>query len=210
MASSSSISQSPALSASAASTWFEPIKLFLIRRRILLSSILFTMLIVHDVVYGPKPHDLANLRDPFSVGGVLLVFGGLALRSWAAGILRKDKELTTTGPYRLIRNPLYVGSFLMVFGFCALIGDFENLVLLACPLLVLYTIKVRQEERLLARLFPDEWTTYIRSTPRFVPRPAWTNLSSPWRLTQWMSSREYQAVGATALALVAMQVWQRM
>jgi protein-S-isoprenylcysteine O-methyltransferase Ste14 len=208
--SSSSVSRPTTLDASAASTWFEPIKLFLIRRRILLSGILFALLIGQDVAFGPKPHDLANVRDPLSVAGVLMVLSGLALRSWAAGILRKDKELTVTGPYRLIRNPLYVGSFLMMFGFCALIGDVSNVFLMAGPLVVLYVIKVRQEERLLARLFPEQWIEYSRTTPRFFPRLAAADLSSQWRLAQWLHSREFQAVGATALALVAIKVWQVM
>ncbi len=91
----------------------------LIRRRILISAVLFGLLIAQDVAYGPKPLDVANYRDPWALLGGLLVVGGLALRSWSAGILRKNAELTMAGPYGLIRNPLYVGSFLMMFGFCA-------------------------------------------------------------------------------------------
>jgi protein-S-isoprenylcysteine O-methyltransferase Ste14 len=208
--SSSSSSPSAVLDPRAASNWFEPIKLFLIRRRILLSGILFTLLIAEDVAFGSKPHSLFNVRDPLSVAGIVLVLSGVSLRSWAAGILRKDAELTVTGPYRLIRNPLYVGSFLMVFGFCALIGDVDNVILMAGPLALLYVVKVRQEERLLARLFPQQWAEYSRTTPRFIPRLALADLSSQWRLTQWLNSHEYQAVGATALALVAIQAWQAM
>src|SRR5262249_21942239 len=71
---------------------------FIIRRRIFLSFLMFTALITSDVWRGVRPHDLTNIYDPVSVVGVLLVVVGLALRSWAAGILRKDEELTTTGP----------------------------------------------------------------------------------------------------------------
>src|SRR5262245_20526587 len=81
----------------------------LIRRRILISGILFALVIGYSVVFGSKPHDLVDFRDPVTVLGVLSVLTGVALRSWAAGILRKNAELTTTGPYGLIRNPLYVG-----------------------------------------------------------------------------------------------------
>jgi protein-S-isoprenylcysteine O-methyltransferase Ste14 len=181
---------------------------FVIRRRILLSAILFVLLIGDDVVFGPKPHDLINYRDPLSMLGGALVLSGLALRSWAVGILRKDAELTTTGPYSLIRNPLYVGSFMMMFGFCALIADPTNIWFILGPMLVMYIIKVRQEERLLSTRFPEQWIPYSKSTPRFFPRFKSVRLAADWRASQWMRSREYQAVGATILALLAIKVWQ--
>jgi protein-S-isoprenylcysteine O-methyltransferase Ste14 len=180
---------------------------FVIRRRILLSAILFGLLIADDVAFGPKPHDLVNYRDPFSMLGAALVLSGLALRSWAAGILRKDAELTTTGPYRLIRNPLYVGSFMMMFGFCALIADPTNIWFILGPMLIMYIIKVRQEERLLSTKFPEQWIAYSQSTPRYFPRLARVGLGADWRVAQWMRSREYQALGATILALAAIKVW---
>ena len=182
---------------------------FLIRRRILLSAILFVLLIGDDVVFGPKPHDLINYRDPLSMLGAALVLSGLALRSWAVGIFRKDAELTTTGPYRLIRNPLYVGSFMMMFGFCALIADPTNIWFILGPMLVMYIIKVRQEERLLSTRFPEQWT---RVLAKHAPVLSAVRVASAWRpigaASQWMRSREYQAVGATILALVAIKVWQ--
>lgn len=180
---------------------------FVIRRRILLSGILLGLLIADDVAFGPKPHDLVNYRDPLSMLGGGLVLSGLALRSWAVGILRKDAELTTTGPYRLIRNPLYVGSFMMMFGFCALIADPTNIWFILGPMLIMYIIKVRQEERLLSTKFPEQWIPYSQSTPRFFPRFARVSLDADWRASQWMRSREYQALGATILALIAIKVW---
>ncbi len=181
--------------------------LFLIRRRILLSGILFCLLIAKDLAYGFKPHDLFNASDPWGIAGGVLVCLGLALRSWAAGVLRKDQELTTTGPYRLIRNPLYAGSFLMMFGFCALLGDPKSIWLILGPVLLVYFVKVRQEEQLLARLFPAEWSKYASRTPRFIPFVYSGNLSADWRVSQWMRSREYQALCATLFGLIAIQLW---
>lgn len=205
--SSSTVSSRASLASGGSSTLLPLVAKFLIRRRILLSGILFSLLVAGDVAFGAKPHDLANFRDPISVAGGLLVLSGLALRSWAVGILRKDAELTTTGPYRLIRNPLYVGSFLMMFGFIALINDPYNIGFILGPMLILYIIKVRQEERLLATKFPAQWTEYARTTPRFFPRIARASLAADWRASQWMRSREYQALGATIVALVAIEVW---
>ena len=193
-----------------ASTWLQSFTAFLIRRRILISAILFGLMIARDVAYGPKPHDLFNLRDPLTVLGVLLVGGGLALRSWAAGILHKNAELTTTGPYGLIRNPLYVGSFLMMFGFCTLIGDPVNFLFILGPVLLIYVVKVRQEERLLATRFPQEWARYAKSTPRFFPRLRRVGRSAEWQFSQWIHHREYQAFAASLAALAAIKVWHSM
>src|SRR5437868_6508959 len=83
---------------------------FLYRRRIALSAAVFGLLLAKDLLSGDKPYDVTNFREPCGAIGVVLVLFGLVLRSWAAGILQKDFLLTTSGPYRLIRNPLYIGS----------------------------------------------------------------------------------------------------
>ena len=50
---------------------------------------------------------------------LLLVVPGLLLRAYASGYVKKNAELTVTGPYAYTRNPLYLGSVLMAFGFAA-------------------------------------------------------------------------------------------
>jgi protein-S-isoprenylcysteine O-methyltransferase Ste14 len=186
-----------------------PLAAFLIRRRILISGILFGAMIVADFLGGRKPHDVFNLADPVSVIGVVLVAAGLGLRSWAAGVLHKNSELTTTGPYGLLRNPLYAGSFLMMFGFCTLIGDPINFLLVLGPVLAIYVVKVRQEERQLSGRFPQAWAEYAKGTPRFLPRPRRVGLAE-WQFSQWVHHREYQAFAATIAALAALKIWQLM
>src|ERR1700723_1209889 len=48
---------------------------------------------------------------------LLLVLPGLWLRGYAAGYVKKNAELTMTGPYAHVRNPLYLGSILIAAGF---------------------------------------------------------------------------------------------
>ena len=72
-----------------------------------------------------------NLNQFGSVLGTGMALAGLAIRSWAAGTLHKMKELTRSGPYAMVRNPLYVGSFFMMFGFCALIADAHTIWIIA-------------------------------------------------------------------------------
>jgi protein-S-isoprenylcysteine O-methyltransferase Ste14 len=196
----------------AAHSRFDSVVAFVVRRRVAISIVLICGLVIEDLVSGVVPRDILNLTDPRALAGLVLVLSGLALRSWAAGFLIKNSQLTTSGPYALVRNPLYLGSFSMVAGFCLLIDDAENIWILSAALAVIYVPKVRSEERLLARVFPDQWPQYAARTPRFLPRSIRLPRMAGWRLSQWRRSREYNAVLASAAALVALailRVWHR-
>src|SRR5262245_41697766 len=183
------------------------IHVFLINRRVAVSMVLFTLLLAADVViFQRRPHDVLNPTDPWAGLGLSLVLAGLVIRSWAAGTLRKYKQLITKGPYAVVRNPLYVGSFLMMGGYCALVGDWLTLVLVMAPMIVLYWLAVRDEEQSLADAFPDEWPAYAARVPPFLPKPSLPR-SEGWSLSQWRGNHEYQAWIGTAAALVALRVW---
>ena len=59
---------------------------------------------------------LARPTPASVVLGVAVSLMGLSIRAWAAGHIRKEKELAVTGPYRYTRNPLYLGSFILGLG----------------------------------------------------------------------------------------------
>jgi protein-S-isoprenylcysteine O-methyltransferase Ste14 len=147
-----------------------------------------------------------NPTDPFAVTGVLLVLAGLLVRSWAAGTLRKYRQLITTGPYAIVRNPLYVGSFLMMGGFCTLLGDWLTLVLVMAPMIVLYWLAVRDEEQGLAQVFPDQWAAYAARVPRFVPRLTLPTREG-WSILQWRRNHEFNAWIGAAVALAGLRAW---
>lgn len=180
----------------------------LVRWRVRITAIVFTLLILEDVLEGVKPHDVINFHDVKTVVGCALIMAGLMLRSWSAGILQKDARLTTAGPYGVIRNPLYVGSFLLMIGFCTLIDDAENIWFVLGPFVVLYVLKVLREERGLAKRFGEPWRNYVRSVPRFLPRRLPNSGLVQWNLRQWLGNREYRAVSAVLLGLVALESWR--
>ncbi len=180
---------------------------FLIERRVAVSMALFSLLAAVDlVVFQRRPHDVLNPTDPWAVAGVALVVAGLLIRSWAAGTLRKYRRLITTGPYALVRNPLYVGSFLMMGGFCTLVGDWLTLVLVLVPMLVLYWLAVRDEEQGLAQAFPDEWPAYTARVPRFLPKLTLPTREG-WSLGQWRRNHEFNAWIGAAVGLFGLRAW---
>ena len=180
---------------------------FLVRYRVRISLIVFVGLIAEDLLKGVKPNNLMDVGNLKSMLGLSLVVGGLALRSWAAGTLHKTTELTTSGPYALIRHPLYVGSFLMMLGFCSLIGDRNNVWFILGPFGFIYMVNLLHEERRLPKKFGARWQQYVQAVPRFVPYRLPTDGFATWSGQQWFRNREYNAVAATTLGLIAVQAW---
>jgi protein-S-isoprenylcysteine O-methyltransferase Ste14 len=185
-----------------------PLVRMLVDRRVPISVALFATLIGLDiVVFHSQPRDLLQLADPLVAPALLLVLAGLLVRSWAAGTLRKRQQLATTGPYAWVRNPLYVGSFLMMVGFGTLMRDALTLWIVIGPVAWLYWHAVQCEERNLSRLFPNDWPSYAASVPRFFPRRIALPRTTDWSLAQWLHNSEYQAWLGSLLALAGIQLW---
>ena len=53
--------------------------------------------------------------------GIPVILAGEAIRIWSHGYLRKARQLASDGPYAYVRNPLYLGNFLMGLEFCIII-----------------------------------------------------------------------------------------
>jgi protein-S-isoprenylcysteine O-methyltransferase Ste14 len=168
----------------------------------------FTSLILLNVfVLRTVPLNPLEITQPWVAVGQSLLVLGLAIRSWSAGTLMKSRELTTVGPYAVVRNPLYFGSFLMMFGFCILCRDWATLAFVAGPLLILYWVQVQIEEKRMAEMFPAQWPNYFATVPRFLPRLYARQAFTGWSASGWLGNREYQAMGASIVGLVAVYVW---
>ncbi|HEV2215535.1 MAG TPA: isoprenylcysteine carboxylmethyltransferase family protein [Terracidiphilus sp.] len=134
-----------------------------------------------------------------------LVLPGLWLRGYAAGYVKKNRDLTQTGPYAHTRNPLYLGSMLIAFGFALALLSWPVAVVLAVGFLVIYVPVIASEERFLSSTFPD-FEDYCRRVPRLIPRlaPARTPQAAPGRFSfrLYLRHREYNAaIGAALLYL---------
>jgi len=125
--------------------------------------------------------------------GLPLALAGLALRAWAAGHLRKNQKLTTSGPYAWVRNPLYVGTLLAAGG-CLIAAAQPVLAWTTlAAFLLIYTPVVEQEEQHLRKLFPD-YEAYAQRVPQFVP--AWPREQSGQRFAYeiYRRNKEYKAL----------------
>ncbi len=142
--------------------------------------------------------------------GLPLILAGLALRAAASGHVRKDAELTTTGPYRYTRNPLYLGSLLIAVGFALAARNWWIAALLVILFFVIYLPVIRSEEDFLRQHFPG-FTDYERDVPRLLPRvPARSTGAGAFSRALYLQHREYNAaIGAVALlaALLVKLLW---
>ena len=100
---------------------------------------------------------------------IVLIFMGEFIRVWSAGYIKKNKVLSVVGPYRYVRNPLYVGSFLIGCGFGLFINNPIILVLLVAFFLYIYTLKINSEEIKLADIFGDKYLDYKKNVRRWLP-----------------------------------------
>lgn len=181
---------------------------WLARRRIAISLIGFTSLVVFNVfVLQTIPNNPLTVGQPQVLLALLLIMCGLGIRSWSAGTLDKSRTLTTLGPYSLVRNPLYIGSFLMMIGFCVLCRDWLTLAFAFGPMTAVYWSQVRFEEVRLAKLFPTQWPDYARSTPRFFPNRLCPQMWAGWSKAEWIRNREYKAIATAIAGLLGVWIW---
>jgi protein-S-isoprenylcysteine O-methyltransferase Ste14 len=137
-----------------------------------------------------------------AVGAVLSVIG-LSIRAWAAGVISKNHELSTGGPYAFTRNPLYLGSLILGFGATLAGGRWEFVVAFLGFFAIVYGSTMRREELLLEELFGDRFRAYAASVPLLAPRlgPFQSPGEPPSRfsLAQYRDNREWEALlGALA------------
>jgi protein-S-isoprenylcysteine O-methyltransferase Ste14 len=145
-----------------------------------------------------------------------LVLPGLWLRGYASGYVKKNRELTQTGPYAYTRNPLYLGSILIAAGFAVALLSWVVAAALAAMFVLIYVPVIASEERFLRRTF-SEFDAYCGRVPRLIPRltPARTAAASPstendlpkansgsFSFALYLRHREYNsAIGAILLYL---------
>jgi protein-S-isoprenylcysteine O-methyltransferase Ste14 len=137
------------------------------------------------------------------ITGAVVAVAGLMVRAWASGCLKKNMELTTSGPYAHTRNPLYLGTFILGTGIAISSGAIWFVALFMTLYLLIYVPVMFAEAETLRKLFPAEYDQYGLSVPLFLPR------LTPYRaardagarrfaLSQYVKHREYRA----ALGLV--------
>lgn len=140
------------------------------------------------------------------MAGLPICVAGLALRAWAAGHLAKNEALAVSGPYRYVRNPLYLGTLLGALGL-ALAGRAIWLgALFAAIFFLVYLPAIGLEEQRLRELFP-QYEQYARRTPMLIPRFRSREPSARFRWSLYCRNEEQRAA-LGFLAAAAVLIWK--
>jgi hypothetical protein len=161
---------------------------------------------------------IADPRTPTLELGLAVAAGGETIRLWATGHLVKNDRLTRSGPYAHVRNPLYLGTLLILVGF-SVAGSSSHFPGILVPLCLLplglaiffgYYMprKLRIESDRLVRRFGADAAEYIAAVPSLVPRrrPARLGPGEPsfFATARVVSNNEHLTLLAVALGAAAL------
>ena len=156
-------------------------------RRPALGTLLFALLA--SVPIGLVPWIISGWRrqtpliggEPSRWIGVMLLLVGLPL--WGHAVVRfvrqghgtpapvaPPKRLVVTGPYRYVRNPMYIGVLAMIVGQALFLGSRGVVIYALCAGLGFHLFVVLYEEPTLRRRFGEEYLEYCRQVRRWLPR----------------------------------------
>jgi len=133
----------------------------------------------------------------FSIGLAVCLMG-IALRTWAAGHLRKEKELAVSGPYQYTRNPLYLGNLFVGSGVVLGAHSWWVVAIFVFYFLLFYPAVIQRERARMKELFPEKYEAYGKFVPLFFPRfksgSRSNGIAFSW--ARYKKNKEYRGLGA--------------
>ncbi|NND65592.1 MAG: isoprenylcysteine carboxylmethyltransferase family protein [Gammaproteobacteria bacterium] len=125
-----------------------------------------------------NPHLFLPVKPAIYVGAILFFVGAgtraLAIRTLGQSFtyilcIRPDHRLVTNGIYRLIRHPGYTGPILECVGILVAARSVYGLMLFIPAAVILYTLRIQREEKMMLEHFGEEYARYQQSTKRLLP-----------------------------------------
>jgi protein-S-isoprenylcysteine O-methyltransferase Ste14 len=174
--------------------------------RYIVVATLARMRVALGFVFGVLVLILAQPTARSLTMGMTIAAGGEAIRIWAAGHLRKSREVTVSGPYRWVAHPLYVGSSVMGIGLAIASASVLVSALVAIYLVATLTAAIKSEEAFLRRTFGDQYDLY-RSGVAAKRRERSAASQRRFRVEQAVANREYRAVAGLGIAILLL-IWK--
>jgi|SRR5690348_10875242 len=122
---------------------------------------------------------------------------------------RTVQRLVTYGVFAWVRNPLYVGNFLIWMGFVVISGVLWFLPVAIVIFAIEYSLIVRYEEGVLESIFGAEYLGYKETTPRWMPRPPSSRVAGEHHWGEaWKSETSTFLQYAVLIVLFALKQWK--
>src|ERR1700682_5817168 len=119
---------------------------------------------------GGRREGLVLVADILATIGLAYSVWGLAYLRRSFSIIPEARRLVTGGPYSLSRHPVYLGEILAAIGINLATAGWPG-ALAIVYFIVCELLRIRWEEGVLARAFPDDYPAYARRVPRYFPNP---------------------------------------
>lgn len=134
--------------------------------------------------------------------GFVVSMLGEAIQVWCFASLDKNATLIARGPYAMVRNPMYLGRFVMLLGFVLLLGSGWVVLGFTIAYWAYMDARVQREEAHLRPIFGAAYEDYCRNVRRFVP--GWPLPGAQVAFWDWKLFAQNNAGRNLALTLV---VW---
>ena len=188
------------------------------KKRIKINGIIIFLAVIMIAVFPDlflrQPRNIFS-EALLSVFGLSFILLGqlfrVCSRGYKAENSRQSGVLLQGGPYTLVRNPMYLGIFLIGFGIIlVLFKGWVSLVFLVIFILR-YGLLMLAEEKKLNAVFPKEYPAYLKKSPRLFPRlsiAAKGEISGylPLKLS-WLK-KEVNSIIPVLLACFAVKLWR--
>jgi protein-S-isoprenylcysteine O-methyltransferase Ste14 len=151
-------------------------------------SILLSLLICYEVLtlflflLYPESLDFAALPLPLwlQILGIIIGIAALILFIWVHRHLGKnfsinlkifsEQQLVDTGPYRLVRHPMYTAFYLLHIAAFLITANWFIGVTWISGLTVIIFLRIKREERMMLEIFGNRYRSYMQRTGRFLPK----------------------------------------
>ena len=140
--------------------------------------VIIVVVAVVRLVPGQDWHALRVDSPWVTVLGLAVLLASTAFTLWARvalgtmwsmdAVVKQGHQLRTDGPYGITRHPIYTGMLGMLLGSLLLAGVGRSLLVLLAGILF-FEVKIREEERLMAATFPEEYARYRQRVPQLIP-----------------------------------------
>jgi protein-S-isoprenylcysteine O-methyltransferase Ste14 len=147
-------------------------------------------------------------KSPFWVGAPVALVGEL-VQMWAASHLHKDERLTVSGPYSHVRNPMYMGRFLVGLGFFIMTWNPYLIAGYVVCFAIYAHLRVSREEKRLNQIFAPDYQNYCVETRRWLPRLKPYSGSESRRASWTQVCANHEQINLIGLLLVLLAVYFR-
>ncbi|HET9741691.1 MAG TPA: isoprenylcysteine carboxylmethyltransferase family protein [Terriglobales bacterium] len=138
----------------------------------------FGLLFRPDMRVGPLGWRVLPVSPAIAYPGVALTIAGAAFAFWARAMLggnwsasvtvKENHSLVRSGPYRLVRHPIYTGCLIAMLGTAMVFGELGCFIALAIAI-VAFWLKTRTEEDFMTAQFGEDYIRYRSQVRRLVP-----------------------------------------